>query len=120
MDYLNLLHRKDGEGLVEYLRKYGVNQEHKGQSLLYWAVHNNNFEFTKQMVHHGANVNQCDRLGITPLIIACYFGFVQIASFLLENGADVNGCKERAKHGWDDHIQTEILELLNHWEKNLK
>ena len=117
MNYLNLLHRNDFEGLDEYLRKHDVNQEHKGHSLLYWAVHNKNFGFTKQLVHKGADLNQCDSLGRTPLIIASYFGFIEIASFLLENGADMTGCIERAKHGWDDHIQTEIVELLNYWEK---
>ena len=120
MDYLDLLDSNDAEGLVGYLRKHDVNGEHKGQSLLYWAVQNNNFEFTKLLVHHGADVNHCDRLGRTPLQIACYFGFVQIAIFLLENGADMAGCIVRAKHGWDGHIQTEIIELLKHWENNVE
>lgn len=30
------------------------------------------------MVHQGANDNKIDRLGKTPLSIACYFGFVDI------------------------------------------
>ena len=117
MDYINLLHRKDSEGLEEYIRKHDVNEVHEGQSLLYWAVQNNNYEFTKILVYKGADVNHCDSFDRTPLIIASYFGFVQIASFLLENGADMAGCIERAKHGWDDHIQTEIIELLKLGEK---
>ncbi|MEH7302646.1 ankyrin repeat domain-containing protein [Neobacillus drentensis] len=117
MDYINLLQKSDVVGLGEYLRNHDVNKEYKGQSLLYWAIHNNNLEFTKLLVHQGADVNQCDRLGRTPMLIACYFGFVHIASFLLEYGADRAGCLERAKHGWDGHIQTEIIDLLNRWEK---
>lgn len=120
MDYLNLLHSEDTVGLDEYLIKHDVNEEHKGQSLLHWAVHNNNFKFTKQLVYHGADINQRDRLGRTPLVVACYFGFVLIASFLLENGADMAGCIERAEHGWDDQKQTEIIELLRGWEKNVE
>jgi len=29
------------------------------------------------------------------------------------------GCVERAKHGWDGRIQTEIIELLDYWEKKI-
>jgi ankyrin repeat protein len=117
LDYINLLHRNDTEGLDEYLRKHNVNEEYKGQSPLYWAVNMNNLQFTKLLVHQGADVNQRDCLGRTPLLIACFFGYVQIASFLLENGADMAGCLERAKHGWVNHLQTEIIKLLKQWEK---
>jgi ankyrin repeat protein len=117
MNYSDLLHRKDSEGLTKFLKTHDVNEEFHSQSLLYWAVHSNNFEFIKQLVHQGADLNQCDRLGRTPLLIACYFGFIDIASYLLENGAKSDGCLERAKQGWDDHIQTEIIELLKQWEK---
>jgi ankyrin repeat protein len=72
----------------------------------------NNIQFTKQLNHRGANVNQRDCLGRTPLLIACYFGYVEIASFLMENGADMTGCLERAEVGWDNHKQIEIIELL--------
>ncbi|SMQ80644.1 Ankyrin repeat-containing protein [Bacillus sp. OV166] len=117
MDYFNLLYRKDNAGLDKFLKKHDVNEQFQGQSLLYWAVHNNNFQITKLLVNRGANVNQCDRLGRTPLLIACYFGFVEIAAFLLDNGAEIDGCLERAKQGWDNHIQTEIIELLKQWGK---
>ena len=120
MDYFNLLDSTDNQGLIEFLKKHDVNEVHKGQSLLYWAVYNNNLKFTKLLVHKGADVNKSDRLGRTPLLIACYFGFVRIASFLLENGADLNGCIEKAEQGWDNNFQTEIIELLKHWVRSLE
>lgn len=58
-----------------------------------------------------------DRLGRTPLIIACYFGFIDIAAFLMKNDADMNGCLDRATQGWDNYVQTEIIDLLKQWEK---
>lgn len=112
MDYFDLLRREDIDGLNEFLKTHNLNENLKGQSLLYWAVHSNNLVFTKYLVHQGADVNQTDRLGKTPLLIACYFGFVDIATLLLKTGADLDGCLERAKRGWDGHIQTEIIELL--------
>lgn len=116
MNFTNLVHRNDIDGFKEYLNTRDVNEVFQGQSLLYWAVHYRNIEFTKHLVLKGADVNQLDRLGRTPLMIACYFGFVEIASFLLENGADMSGCLERAKNGWDEHVQIEIIELLKQWE----
>lgn len=116
MEYIDLLHKDDTEGLNEYLEKHIVNGKYKGQSLLYWAVHMNNIQFTKQLIHRGANVNHRDCLGRTPLLIACYFGYFEIASFLMENGADMTGCLERAEVGWDNHKQKEIIELLKQRE----
>lgn len=117
MDYFDLLRREDIDGLNEFLKTHNLNEELQGQSLLYWAVHSNNLVFTKHLVHQGAIVNKTDRLGKTPLLIACYFGFVDIASFLLNTGAVIDGCLERAMRGWDGHTQTEIIELLKKFEK---
>ncbi|MES9739801.1 ankyrin repeat domain-containing protein [Peribacillus frigoritolerans] len=59
-------------------KTHNLNEELQGQSLLYGAVHSNNLVFTKHLVHQGAIVNKTDRLGRTPFLIACYFGFVDI------------------------------------------
>lgn len=117
MDYFDLLDKEDVNGLYIFLEKHNANEELQGYSLLYWAIFHNNVAFTKALVNQGANVNQCDHLERTPLQIACYFGFYEIAELLLQNGAHTDGCLERAKNGWGDHIQTEIIELLEQWEK---
>jgi len=30
------------------------------------------------------------------------------------------GCIESAKQGWHNHVQTENIELLRRWEKNVE
>lgn len=113
MNYFDLLENEDVTGLETFLHTHNINEELHDQSLLYWAVHHNNLTFTTLLVQKGANVNHLDRINRTPLQIACYFGFVDIAKFLLENGANTEGCLERAQNGWDEHIQTDIIKLLN-------
>jgi hypothetical protein len=35
----------------------------------------------------------------------------------MKNGADMNGCLDRDTQGWDNYVQTEIIDLLKQWEK---
>lgn len=42
------------------------------------------------LIDNGANVNETDKNGVTPLIEACYLGYSRTVKLLLENGADVN------------------------------
>lgn len=110
--YFDLLHLGDVTGLDKYLLTNDVNQVLYGQTLLYWAVHQNNIEFTRCLVEKGADINKKDSICRTPILIACYFGYYNIVKFLLKCGADTSGCLERAKHGWDGNRQQEIIDLL--------
>ena len=113
MDYFKLLRMEDVTGLDEYLKTHDVNEEINEQSLLYWAVHENNFAFTQRLIHHGVDIDKKDILGRTALHIACYFGFYDIAELLLQHDAVADAtCFERASNGWDAHYQSEIIELL--------
>lgn len=118
IDFLKLLKDNDGSSLESYLKIYDVNKEIHGQSLLYWAVFNNNLEFSKRIIEMGADVNHKDSLGRSPLSIACFYGFLDLASLLLENGAVIDETSmKRAFYGWDGGIQTEVLDLLDRWSK---
>ena len=44
------------------------------------------------LLRHGAQINIRDKLGITPLIVACQYGNYYLVNFLLQRGADVNIC----------------------------
>jgi ankyrin repeat protein len=118
MDYFELLSKNKIAELDKYLITHDLNEEIHGQSLLYWAVHHNNLQFVQHLVYQGVDINKKDSLGRTGILIGCYYGFYDVVKFLLENGANFDGCLERAEHGWDGHSQTEIIELLNIWKKN--
>ena len=46
----------------------------------------------KQLLEHGANVNERSMLGESPLLIPYEYGFHSTVKLLLEYGADVNAC----------------------------
>ncbi|MCP4624633.1 MAG: hypothetical protein GY850_14050 [bacterium] len=54
------------------------------------AVRLNDIVLIKSLVDDGADVNERDKLGETPLHVAAMSGYREIASLLLENGADLN------------------------------
>jgi ankyrin repeat protein len=54
------------------------------------AISNSEAEKVKSLLAGGANANQKDDLGNTPLIVACQYGNVEIVKILLEAGADPN------------------------------
>lgn len=49
-----------------------------------------NLERVNQLLHNGADVNQIDNNGQTPLIIAAFYGHTEIVEILCKNKADVN------------------------------
>jgi len=54
------------------------------------ATRNLDYQKVKAYVLSGADINEKDHNGFTPLITAAYYGNAPIAKYLCENGADVN------------------------------
>lgn len=54
------------------------------------AVSNNDLALAATLINAGADPNQADTTGQTPLLIATMNGDVPMATLLLDNGADVN------------------------------
>lgn len=116
MNYIELLQANDVTGLGKYLETHSVNEEVQGQNLLYWATFMNNQKFCKLLIERGADVNQKDSMGRTPLSTACYFDFTTTSKLLLENGARIDlSCMDRAYWGWENNIQVETLKLLREY-----
>jgi ankyrin repeat protein len=89
--------------LVEYLLKWPTDinaRANRGESVLFVALSMNRsvnryyLEMMESVVdvllRHGANPNQCDRQGITPLQIACAGDMLPIAKRLMDAGASIN------------------------------
>ncbi len=54
------------------------------------AIEKGDLESVVQFIGKGADVNDADHNGNTPLMYASMRGFTDTARFLLDNGADVN------------------------------
>ncbi|XP_029008666.1 protein phosphatase 1 regulatory subunit 27b [Betta splendens] len=82
-----------------------------GMAAIHEAVLSGNLECVKLLVQHGADIQQRDEEGWTPLHMACSDSFPHIARYLLSLGADPeleNDCGEKPA----DLIDQESRELL--------
>ncbi len=57
---------------------------------MHLALFDNLNEISKFLIQMGAEINEKDNLGVTPLHVASLKGNIEIAELLLEKGADVN------------------------------
>lgn len=61
---------------------------HSGSSLLHHASKTGKYEIVENLIKLGANVNQQQKNGATPLLMATQKGHPKIVELLLKNGAD--------------------------------
>ena len=54
------------------------------------AIKNNDEELVLRLIEEGADVNEIFDNRYTPLMTACFFGFINIVNILIEKNADVN------------------------------
>jgi ankyrin repeat protein len=72
-------------------QKADVNQaQPDGASALLWAVRQDRLEMLNLLIGAGANVKAANRLGVTPLSLACINGNAATIEALLKAGADAN------------------------------
>ena len=50
----------------------------------------NNINNIRLLINHGVNVNWVNNMGLTPLLVACIWDYVEVARLLLDNGAEVD------------------------------
>jgi len=68
----------------------GEDKHVKESSELYRGAEANNFSEVQKAVGEGADVNTASLQGVTPLLLACKHGNMQMAQFLLSKNADPN------------------------------
>jgi ankyrin repeat protein len=70
--------------------EYNRSIPHGGSTALMFAARVGDLDATKLLVSAGANVNDQDAWGITPMVMAAHSGYREIVEFLLRHGADPN------------------------------
>ncbi|XP_012674005.2 protein phosphatase 1 regulatory subunit 27b [Clupea harengus] len=81
------------ERIGRFIRTRRVSLEtiyHSGMAAIHEAVLSGNLACVKLLVEHGADIQQQDEEGWSPLHMACSDGFPDIARYLLLLGAHVN------------------------------
>ena len=82
-NYDELLQLESSVGLIDAVQPDGM-------SALHWLVFHNEAEIVQAWIAKGCSVDQANRYGITPLVIACQAGHAPIVKILLDAGADAN------------------------------
>jgi hypothetical protein len=60
------------------------------QEILHQNVKDQNITQLEENIGRGLNINERDRYGFTPLILAAYYGYGPLVKFLCEKGANIN------------------------------
>ena len=89
----------------------------KEDSLLMLASYNGHFETTKMLIQKGANIDQLNQRGQTPLEGVCFKGDLKIVKLLVENGAQFEG---KAIIYASIFGHKEIVQYLQKESKNIK
>lgn len=74
--------------ILELLINFGAKIDEGYESAIFYALEN--YENTNFLIQKGANVNQANAFGKTPLFYAIEFNRLDIIKLLLEKGANVN------------------------------
>lgn len=88
-----------------------------GYGVIHWALHHPPrdqrlvAETVRQLVGYGADPNAKGFNGVTPLMLAAWFGAVEATIFLLETGADRHAKDESGKTAKDMALQRQHAEI---------
>lgn len=82
-----LLNQREKE-ILELLIRFGARIDEGYESAIFYALEN--YENTNFLIQNGANANQANAFGKTPLFYAIEFNRLDIIKLLLDNGANVN------------------------------
>jgi len=103
---------------VRRLLELGADPNYKAKvgffelSLLIWASQNNDFQTVKLLVDHKAVVDFRDAFKSTALMYAAYKGNIEIVSYLIAKGADVNAKDDQGNSVLTAAKQSENKDLI--------
>ena len=93
-------------------------EDEDSRTLLSWNIRQSftPLELLEKLILNGANVNQIERYGITPLMIAAKYGYDDKAKILLENNANIYAKDAYGRTSIDISSESgasNVLDLLN-------
>ncbi|MFC2124630.1 ankyrin repeat domain-containing protein [Bacteroidota bacterium] len=113
--------RYNQEGIIRFLitREANINLFHNDWTPLSYSIY---LEQTYQsnniinlLIQNGANLNQPGRMGMSPLILACYLNNSEIATQLYERGADPH-VKDRSGNDFFHYVlRGEDIQLIQYF-----
>ena len=94
-----------------YIGKFGVNptSEQLGAELLGAVDREASIESIRNLIDRGANVNMARNDGPTPLLVACSRNHPEIATLLIEGGADVDLSLLKVFVRQDEEVQIDAI-----------
>ncbi|MEW5315467.1 MAG: hypothetical protein WDW38_006893 [Sanguina aurantia] len=115
-------------GVIMATDPYWITQDNGAGAPLHFAVTYRNLDMVHHLLNQGAEINQRDPRGLTPLHRAAYLahldGYVEVYEYLLSRGADPSilsdeidayldpTCKTPAQFAAEDHPVRETLAAL--------
>jgi ankyrin repeat protein len=89
----------------------------KGQNALFRVDEEDSLDMVKLLIAHGTDVNQTDKRGRTPLIIAAEWAGPKVLKALLDAGAEIDAADNRGwtalmQAAWEESVEKVRVLLL--------
>jgi ankyrin repeat protein len=78
-----------------------------GRTPMWWAVLRNDHSYVHILIEYGANMENSDSEGVTPIMLAAEYGDYDMIQLLLDNNAAIQGCTRNGGIIW-------------HWARNVE
>ncbi|KAL4957223.1 ankyrin repeat-containing domain protein [Aspergillus filifer] len=83
-------HTKPLKRLIEEVKEYATQADEVGTTALLWSSWAGQYEASKLLLSHGADVNAVSERYGTPLLVAALKGHDSVVQLLLDHGADID------------------------------
>lgn len=77
-------------GKIEQAMEIIDKQDENGRTPLLFALETRRFDFSKELIESGADLDAATPEGLTPMHLAAINGYGDLFEIMIENGADVN------------------------------
>ena len=80
---------------------------------LHYACKNGQADIVELLLKHHCNINQCNKLMKTPLILAVEGEHTEVVAMLLKNKCDINICNKDGHTARDIAVEKHFVDIEN-------